>query len=115
MTKEELKELCKQFILDNKNKDLSLTKFIKYGKSLVRKNTINDFKNKPTYFNNLYYKLLGVLFPLNSEDMYNYSEKINNNIDFCRSNLTCNLITSGKKKFTHRHMIFFNFYENLLI
>ena len=113
INKKELEEHMKLFIIKNKNNpnSLSLSKFIEYGNSYIKDIEINDYQPKPTYFKNLYYKLTEKIFPNNSEEIYNYSLKLSNGQDFCRSNITTNIITRENKKIEHKHILFFSDFD----
>ena len=113
INKKELEEHMKLFIINNKNNQnsISLSKFIDYGNNYIKDIEINDYQPKPTYFKNLYYKLTEKIFPNNSEEIYNYSLKLSNGQDFCRSNITTTLITRENKKIEHKHILFFSDFD----
>ena len=52
------------------------------------------------------------IFPINSDDMYKYVIKLQNNEDFARSNINTIILTNNNKKLEHKHMIFFSDYDN---
>jgi len=109
--KQDLEEDLKKFIIINKNNKLSLKKFIQYGESLVDQIKIKNFSIKDYYFKNTYYKIIKNLFPINSDDMYKYANKLPNNEDFARSYFNTIILTNDNKKLEHKHMIFFSDYD----
>ena len=111
ITKDELEEEMKIYILNNKSNGLTPSKFINYGNDYIKDIIIENYEIKPSYFKNLYYKLYQTIFPSNSEEIYNYSLKLNNGEDFCRSIIISTIITREKKKFEHKHILFFSDYD----
>ena len=77
ITKDELEEEMKIYILNNKSNGLTPSKFINYGNDYIKDIIIENYEIKPSYFKNLYYKLIQTIFPSNSEEIYNYSLKLN--------------------------------------
>ena len=110
-TLDEFNDILKKYILDNKNKLLTCKKFEKFANNFCNKNTIDDLKNKPTTFYNKYYKLLNELFPTNSDQIFEYSSKLENKENFCRTVITTNLITNNNKEIIHKHILFFSDFD----
>jgi len=102
-----------KYIITNKNKSkgLSPSEFIEYGNNYIKDIEIKDYEVKPTYFKNLYYKLIEKLYPKNSDEIYKFSLKLQNGQDFCRSNITASIIKRDKKKFEHKHLLFFSDFD----
>ena len=102
-----------KYIITNKNKSkgLSPSEFIEYGYNYIKDIEIKDYEVKPTYFKNLYYKLIEKLYPKNSDEIYKYSLKLQNGQDFCRSNITTSIIARDKKKFEHKNLLFFSDFD----
>lgn len=110
-SKDNLEEDLKNYIISQKNNKLSLKKFIEYGESIIDKIKIKNFTIKDNYFKNTYYKIIKNIFPINSEDMFNYANKLPNDEDFVRSNISTIVLTNDNKKLEHKHMIFFSDYD----
>ena len=110
-TLDEYNDILKKYILDNKNKLLTSKKFEIFAKNFCNNNTIDNLKIKPTTFHNKYYKLLIELFPTNSDQIFEYSSKLENKENFCRSITTTNLITNNNKEIVHKHILFFSDFD----
>ena len=93
-----MKKKLKEFIVYNKNKNLILCDFTKYGQLLIKDKTLKDFNIKEYTLQNLYYKLLHNLFPNNSDEIFNYAKILSNGQDFIRSIINTYIYTNNKKK-----------------
>ena len=98
ITKDNFEKQLKEFIIDNKNKNLNLNAFIKYGNWLIRDKTIKDFNIKEYTLQNLYYKLLHNLFPNNSDEIFKYAKTLSNGEDFIRSIINTYFYINNNKK-----------------
>ena len=88
--------------------------FIKYGKVLYKKNKDklgNTFLIDDNYLKNLYYQILKKLYNLTLENLYEYSNKLDNEENFCRNIVIKQLISKDKKIIHHKAIIFFSDFD----
>ena len=97
---------------NNKNIAMNYNSFIKYAKTLyIEKRLKEKFTCDNVYLKNLYYRIFRKYYQLNLENVYDYSEKISNNENFCRYVTIKQLVSKDNKMITHKAIIFFSDFD----
>ena len=100
------------YIKNNKENKLDCQSFIKYGFKLYNMyNLKNIFICDKIYLKNLYYRIYRKYYQLNSENIYDYAEKLSNEENFCRYISMKQLLNKENKIINHKAMIFFSDFD----